>query len=786
MEAMMERANSGKKRKAVTRDVEEDPANVSGDGADLGNLDGTLREDDSQSEDESDVEDLDSEDIEDLEEDDSIASDEVPSDGEDHSGLKKTKSTAASTKIARSDADPKESDDEPSYRIEKGANGTDRYVYDEIDPDDDSEYSVGDDAQNTIGNIPLSFYDTYPHIGYNINGKKVMRPAKGEALDALLNSIDVPKGWTGLTDPNTGLPLALSQQELQLLRRVQMNEAGEEGYNPYEPMVEYFTRKTEIMPLNAAPEPKRRFVPSKHEAKRVMKIVRAIREGRILPYKPPQEEDEEEGVQNYDIWADEAPRPDHAMHMPAPKLPPPGFDESYHPPPEYLPDSKEKKAWEEQDPEDREKEYLPSDHAALRKVPGYGQFLEERFERCLDLYLAPRVRRSKLNIDPESLLPKLPSPEELKPFPSSCATLYRTAKSRVRSVAIDPSGLYVASGGDDGCVRLWELITGREIWVCRLGSDNPVNVVRWRPTKDTLILAVAAGEHIHFCIPPDLDPEREDYSHTTLNAGFGYAADSSTAASKPKVSLAWSRPPPALSNQGVHISIALPPSHTVKSLSFHASGNHLVTVCPNPALPTKTAIAIHTLSKHQTQHPFARRLKGGGSPQTAHFHHSAPILFAANQRVIRSYNLQTQSLLKIITPGARWISSFAIHPHSPSISGSDNLLVTSYDRKLLWMDLDLSPHPYKTLRYHSKAIRTAKFHPSASYPLFADGSDDGTVQVFHGAVSGDMMRNTAIVPLKVLKGHRVSGGLGVLDLDWHPSLPWLVSAGGDGTGRLWV
>lgn len=782
----MERANSGKKRKAVTRDVDDNPAVVSADEADLGNLDGTLRDDASQSEDDSEVEDLDSEDIEDLGDDESIGSEEIPL--EDDSGLKKVEPTGkAIPRIAKSDADPEESDDEPNYRIEKDANGNERYVYDEIDPDDDSEYSVGDEAQNTIGNIPLSFYDTYPHIGYNINGKKIMRPAKGEALDALLDSIDIPKGWTGLTDPNTGLPLALSQQELQLLRRVQMNETGEEGYNPYEPTIEYFTSKTEIMPLNAAPEPKRRFVPSKHEAKRVMKIVRAIREGRILPYKPPQEEGEEEDVQNYDIWADEAPRPDHAMHMPAPKLPPPGFDESYHPPPEYLPDSKEKKAWEEQDPEDREKEYLPSDYAALRKVPGYGKFLEERFERCLDLYLAPRVRRSKLNIDPESLLPKLPSPEELKPFPSSCATLYRTQKSRVRSVAIDPSGLYVASGGDDGCVRLWELITGREIWVCRLGSDAPVNVVRWRPTKDTLILAVAVGESIHFCIPPDLDPEREAHSHTILDAGFGYAADSSAATSKPKASTQWIRAIPSLSNQGVHVSITLPPSHTVKSLSFHGSGNHIVTVCPNPALPTKTAIAIHTLSKHLTQHPFTRRLKGGGPPQTAHFHPTQPILFAANQRVIRSYNLQTQSLLKIVTPGARWISSFSIHPTSPSISGSDNLLVSSYDRRLLWMDLDLSPHPYKTLRYHTKAIRVAKYHPSGQYPLFADGSDDGTLQVFHGQVSGDMMRNTSIVPLKVLKGHKVSQqGLGVLDLDWHPTLPWLVSGAGDGTARLWV
>ena len=51
-------------------------------------------------------------------------------------------------------------------------------------------------------------------------------------------------------------------------------------------MVEYFTGIEEKMPLSAAPEPKRRFLPSKHEAKRIMKIVRAIREGRILPYRP--------------------------------------------------------------------------------------------------------------------------------------------------------------------------------------------------------------------------------------------------------------------------------------------------------------------------------------------------------------------------------------------------------------------------------------------------------------------------------------------------------------------
>jgi hypothetical protein len=106
-------------------------------------------------------------------------------------------------------------------------------VYEEVDPVYDSDDTDAQEPANTIGDIPLSFYDSYPHIGYDINGKRIMRPAKGEALDALLDQIEIPRGWTGLTDPATGKPLNLSQDELELLRRVQMNEVPEEGYDPY-------------------------------------------------------------------------------------------------------------------------------------------------------------------------------------------------------------------------------------------------------------------------------------------------------------------------------------------------------------------------------------------------------------------------------------------------------------------------------------------------------------------------------------------------------------------------
>ena len=38
--------------------------------------------------------------------------------------------------------------------------------------------------------------------------------------------------------------------------------------NPYEPEVDWFSRDVEIHPINDAPEPKRRFMPSKWEEKK--------------------------------------------------------------------------------------------------------------------------------------------------------------------------------------------------------------------------------------------------------------------------------------------------------------------------------------------------------------------------------------------------------------------------------------------------------------------------------------------------------------------------------------
>lgn len=126
-----------------------------------------------------------------------------------------------------------------------------------------------------------------------------------------------------------------------------------------------------------------------------------------------------------------------------------------------------------------------------------------------------------------------------------------------------------------------------------------------------------------------------------------------------------------------------------------------------------------------------------------------------------------------------------IHP------GGDNLIIGTFDKRLHWFDMDLSTKPYKTLRYHKEAIRQVTYHKR--YPLFASSSDDGSVLIFHGTVYNDLMLNPLIVPVKTLKAHEIidhlginSFNLGVLDIVFHPSQPWIFSSGADQTIKLFV
>ncbi|KAF8917800.1 NUC169 domain-containing protein [Mucidula mucida] len=638
--------------------------------------------------------------------------------------------------------------------------GQPKRVYPEIEPDYDSDSST-EDTPNRVGNVPMHWYDDLPHVGYDIDGKKVLRPARGDELDKFLQTVEDPSAWTSAFDKNTQMDKPLTPEELDIIRRLHDHENPDAGYDPYEPMTEWFTGKgkEEVMPLSAAPEPKRRWVPSKWEKKKVMKIVRAIRQGRIVPNKPKASTQQ----QFYSIWAE--PSTSHAPSLPAPKTKLPTNSESYNPPEEYLPTEAERKEWEEKDSEDRERDYLPQKYSALRLVPGYDRFIKERFNRQLDLYLAPRVQRAKLNIDPKSLIPKLPSPSSLRPFPTYKALTFSHSGGFARCLSLSPNGAWAVSGDDKGVVSMWEVNVGREVKQWKFSSK--IGSIEWCPRTDVSYFAVGIEETLHFIIPPNLPAAVYNLTYKLLAPATlpppsetpSVVKWTTTSSSK------WTIDTPIL-------TLNLPQSSGFpKQTAWHRKGDYLATVSGGGP---QGGVWIHQISKRHSQAPFK---KIRGDVQLVQFHPVKPHFFVATQQYVRIYNLAEQTLLKTLMPGIKWISSMDVH------SSGDHVIVGGYDRKLCWFDLDLSEKPYKVLRYHSRAIRSLHFHPT--YPLFASSSDDGTIQIFHSRVYNDLMTDPLIVPLKILRGHEIKDGLGVLQVKWCNSHPWLVSGGADGAVNVW-
>lgn len=94
------------------------------------------------------------------------------------------------------------------------------------------------------------------------------------------------------------------------------------------------------------------------------------------------------------------------------------------------------------------------------------------------------------------------------------------------------------------------------------------------------------------------------------------------------------------------------------------------------------------------------------------------------------------------------------------------------------------------------------FHPKL--PLFASCSHDGSVHIFHGRVYDSYATDPLIVPVKILKvvlyflwfvveskwllgqGHEVIDQVGVLDIVFHKTQPWIFSCGADNTAKLWI
>lgn len=703
--------------------------------------------------------------------------------------------------------------------------------------------SSSEEERNPVGDIPMHWYDGFDHIGYARDGTRLARGPRRSLVERAAD----PRSWRTVWDEKNGVELTLTGTELAAIARLR---AGRHMAGPDAPgtgeVVAWAGDVETLHPLPAGTVPKRRFRPSAHEARRVVQLVRAMRAGLIpATSRKPLARGEAaaaaalaSAAYEVDLWAateaaegddaDYLGRPSRAARdrsstaLAAPKVPLPGHAASYRPPPEYLPSAQAAREWAAANPVDRRVPFLPTSHDALRHVPLYAGGIKERFERCLDLYLAVRVRARPVVTDVAGLVPVLPSPRELRPYPNGgVATFGDGAAGRVRSLHVHPRGLWLVSGGDDGCVRVWEVATGRCRAVYALGgsgggaakskkvasgkgdasgngdSDDddedvgvptgpaPVVVVRWCPRGEATVFAAAVGRRVVVVsaaaalgISPAEDAvvfarvsDRDTGGPSGGDGPGGPAAPVSAA-----MTLTWAD----TSLRASGTTRRTPPSPVItigsgrplRALTWHRHGDYLGSLASDAS---GTTLAIHRLSRRTSQTPLRR---GTSGLTTIAFHPTRPLLLVGTQHQVRLYHLGRGVLVKRLQPGVKHIACLAVHP------SGDHVLVGAYDRRTVWIDLDLSARPYKVLRGHPLAVRSLSIHPTL--PLFADGGDEGGVHVWHGRVYDDLDKNALIVPLKRMQGHTTVASLGVMDLAWHPRLPWLFSAGADGVIRMYA
>lgn len=227
-------------------------------------------------------------------------------------------------------------------QIESSGSKVDEYVFDSSDEED---------VRNTVGNIPMEWYEHYPHIGYDLDGKPILKPPRGNELDEFLRRMDDPDYWRTVKDKSTGQNVVLSDEDVDLIQRLQQGRYPSATYDPYEPFEDIFSHEKMIHPVTSHPPQKRSFVPSKIEKQMVSRMVHAIKMGWIKPRV--KRDDPSCFSLLWDKDDEDTPNDRMQRYIPAPKMKLPGHEESYNPPPEYLFTKEEEEKWQEQEPEER-------------------------------------------------------------------------------------------------------------------------------------------------------------------------------------------------------------------------------------------------------------------------------------------------------------------------------------------------------------------------------------------------------------------------------------------------
>jgi ribosome biogenesis protein ERB1 len=261
---------------------------------------------------------------------------------------------------------------------------------------------------------------------------------------------------------------------------------------------------------------------------------------------------------------------------------------------------------------------VPQKYKSLRNVPYYTNFIRERFLRCLDLYLCPRAKRMKVTVQPEDLIPKLPSSRDLQPFPTVQSMVYRGHTDLVRTMSIEPKGQYFVTGSDDKTIKIWEIATGRCIKT--IDTKGVVRCVAWCPNPKISLIAVASDKRCLLINPHVGDIKLNAKKTDDLLASAPPSEEIEN--ERIKTAVQWTSEVDK-DEYADGVRIVINHFEEISQVTWHGKGDYFATVMPRGL---NRSVLVHQLSKRRSQTSFS---KSHGLVQCVLFHPIKPCLFVA-------------------------------------------------------------------------------------------------------------------------------------------------------------
>ena len=625
-----------------------------------------------------------------------------------------------------------------------------------------SDDSSDEEVLVRTGDVPENWYDGMEHVGYDINSNKVLKNPEEDEVEKFIKKANDKNWWREIYDSKNNSSVYLSDKDLEIINRIRQGKfankkVGEDDY--FEDDLPY-----QIHPMSNQIPSKKKFGFSRNEQKTINRLVYLYKNG-LMPMEKPKKVEQK----IYDIWEFEDEQ-DLSQYRP-------GF--GYQIPRRDLPDNEESYNTKDN-----------KDGGILRRIPRYDNLIEEELERCCDLFLSARTIRKKLDLKENDVLPDLPKPEELRPFPTKECMVYKGHESSIRDICCDPNGNVLISADNGNLVFFWDILTGKII----TKFDLKEKVRKININKFLKLIVICTETHIFFILPKYLEKKyKEEILILVKEKIYPKIIENKVAKEDNKEgekennnnnitindSFVWHIPKSDSKKEKQGILFYMKWTQgVIKNLVWHNKGDYFGTLSKNSQ--GKTQVYIHSLTKMTHQLPISH-IKGNAN--CISFHPNKPYFIVATNSNIFVYNLQKQELSRKFISNLNTINRISIHKNGNDLIAGDK------SGKVAWFQLELSSKPFKLMDYHQDKIKSVEFNNS--FPLFLSCSRNGKLVVYYGKVNEEELVDPLIVPLKVLKINtndtesNNKGNKLFTCACFHPNQIWIFSGGEDGKIRMW-